>query len=130
MPVLRGSGAKSIEHGVSPIADGPNACNPAIPHAAFDCLSTRPNPRGPGIDATSRSRLLEGFLTAHDLAIKKARGGGTAGEVVLRPIQCPTAFAFALALAPAQWKLASSMLRLGYVQVWTFAGAISSPTFV
>jgi hypothetical protein len=50
--------AKCIEHGVSPVADGPNACNPAIPHAALIARQRRPNPLRPGINATSRSRRL------------------------------------------------------------------------
>ncbi|KAJ5698256.1 hypothetical protein N7462_000261 [Penicillium macrosclerotiorum] len=41
------------------------SCHPA---ACIDCPSTRPNPLCPGIDATSRSRLLPRIsLTAHDL---------------------------------------------------------------
>ena len=35
LPTLRGPATKYIEHGVSPVADGPNACNPAIPHTAL-----------------------------------------------------------------------------------------------
>lgn len=73
LPTLRGSAAKCIEHGVSPVADGPNACNPAIPHTALIARQRDPihfalalTPRQGHVDSSLFTRLLS--LTAHDLA--------------------------------------------------------------
>ena len=125
-PVLRGSDAKFYSNTVSHLSrmgQTHTILSSRILHLI--ALSTKPNPHGPGIDATSRPCSLESFLTAHDLATTTARrlynrGGGPLGPFM--PI--------ALALAPAPWKLAPSMFRIGYVHVWAFAGAISRPTFV
>ena len=126
--------AKSIEHRVSLVTDGPNACNPAIPHSAFDCPSTRPNPQRPGIDATSRS-CPGASLTAHDLARrgktkkKKTRSCGTARVAFpLDPIHAHLHYPRPRSVGTSSNPC--SLLTLGYVHVWTFAGAISSPTVV
>jgi hypothetical protein len=79
---MRGSDAKSIEHGVSPVADEPNACNPAIPHAALIVHQRRPIQLGPS-NTTSRSRLARALLTAPRL---RRRGGcETLREALTRP---------------------------------------------
>jgi len=91
LPTLRGSAAKCIEHGVSPVADGPNACNPAIPHTALIARQRDPihfalalTPRQGHVDSSLFTRLLS--MTAHDLL------SGTAGRTRMYRLGPPAPF--------------------------------------
>lgn len=100
LPTLRGSAAKCIEHGVSPVADGPNACNPAIPHTALIARQRDPihfalalTPRQGHVDSSLFTRLLS--LTAHDLAWWDSRPDKDVSTRSSGPILAPESLFFA-----------------------------------